>query len=82
MPNKCYPKNKEKLWKKACERYQNLSEKKKKKKAKKDLWKMSKFYWGKKSVNIIVNLINIFLKIKKEKLVDYRSIKNNCWVAQ
>ena len=28
MPNKCFPKNKEKLWKKACERYQNLSEKK------------------------------------------------------
>ena len=32
MPNKCYSKNKEKLWKKACERYQNLSEKKKTKK--------------------------------------------------
>ena len=40
MVNKCYQKPKERLWKKACERYQNCSEEEKD--------KMEKKVWDKK----------------------------------
>ena len=73
MLNKYYRgKNKEKLWKEAHERYQNLSKKKKKKRRK----NVCKRYQNlseqeKKSVSTIVNVTRIFLKkTKKESWVN------------
>ena len=51
MPTEYHQKNKESLLKKACERFQHLSQKEKKTKNK----------------NMVTNEINIFLKEKKQK---------------
>ena len=66
MVNKYYQNYKEKLQKEARERYQNLSDEEKEKKAKKGPRQISKSF-EKKSVSIIVNVIRIFLKKKKKR---------------
>ena len=58
MVNKYYEKHKKRLWKEACERYQNQKEKDTKKKMKKGE-KMSKID------------VKIFLKKKKQKLCEH-----------
>ena len=50
MVNKCYQKPKERLWKKACERYQNCSEEEKDKMEKK-VWDKKMFARKKKNKN-------------------------------
>ena len=68
MTNNNYQKHKERLRKEAREKYQNLSEEKKKQKAKKGSRKISNFYCRqkrKKSISIIVNVTKIFLRNKK-----------------
>ena len=58
MVSKCYQKPKERLWKKACERYQNCSEEEKDKMEKK-VWdkKMFARKKKKKTVSIWKNII-------------------------
>ena len=63
MANKYYQKHKEKLRKEACERCQNLFEEEKKHvKYVKILLKKK----NKKSANIMVNVIKIFLNLKNK----------------
>ena len=50
MVNKCYQKPKERLWEKACERYQNCSEEEKDKMEKK-VWDKKMFARKKKKKN-------------------------------
>ena len=50
MVKKCYQKPKERLWKKACERYQNCSEEEKDKMEKK-VWDKKMFARKKKKTN-------------------------------
>ena len=73
MVNKYDQKHKEKLWKKAHKRCQNLSEEEKEKRHKKawDRYQNLSEKDKEKSINIIVNIIRIFLKKKKEKKVEY-----------
>ena len=54
MLNKYYQKHKERLQKKARERYQNLSEEEKDKRREKGLRKISKFYWRRKTKKALV----------------------------
>ena len=63
MTNKYKKKNKEKLQREACEKYQNLFEEEKSKRPYKDIKILLKEK-KKKSVSIIGNVIKIFLRSK------------------
>ena len=64
MTSYYYQKHREKLWKEARERYQNLSEEETNKREK-DQRNISKFYWKRKRKGVI----RIFLR---KNLVEYR----------